>query len=57
MRHVKREAEIQKQLDHPNIAKLVNVVEVDIEAGLLVIELEHCSGPELGSYLRKYGCL
>lgn len=37
LRHVVREAEIQKQLDHPNIAKLTNVVEISLEEGLLVI--------------------
>jgi tousled-like kinase len=32
-------------------------VEVNLQDGLLVFELEHCTGPELGTYLRKYGCL
>mmetsp|Transcript_154123 Transcript_154123/g.287320 ORF Transcript_154123/g.287320 Transcript_154123/m.287320 type:complete len:711 (-) Transcript_154123:75-2207(-) len=45
---LKRETEIMKQLDHPNIVKLIEVVE-DPNCYYLVMEL--CSGGELFDYI------
>lgn len=56
-RRVMREAEIQKRLVHPNIAKFDNIVDINKSQNLMVFELEHCSGPELATYLRKHACL
>lgn len=56
-RRVQREADIQKQLCHPNIAAFHNLVELDKSEGKIVFELEYCNGVELSVYLRKYQCL
>ena len=51
---VMRQATIQKGLEHPNIAKFIDVVDINKKENLIVLALEHCSGPELATYLRKY---
>lgn len=56
-KHVQREADIQKQLDHPNIAKFHSLIENNPATNRVVFELEYCSGPELSVYLRKHQCL
>ena len=43
-----------KNLNHPNIAKLENILEIDHGKNCVIFELEYCSGPELGKYLKKY---
>jgi serine/threonine protein kinase len=39
-----------KQLDHPNIVKLIDEIIVDNKVSFV---LEFCSGPELSKYLNK----
>lgn len=53
-KHVKRESDIQMKLDHPNIAKLYRVLEIDEDKRCMVFELEYCIGPELSSYMKKH---
>jgi serine/threonine protein kinase len=54
---MQREADIQKQLSHPNIAAFHSLVDIDKTEGKIVFELEYCNGIELSVYLRKEQCL
>lgn len=50
--HAGREIEIHKELDHLNIVKLYDIVEININTFCSV--LEFCEGPDLGIYLKKH---
>jgi PAS domain S-box-containing protein len=49
---IMRETKILQQLDHPNIAKLINVIEKDDALFLL---MEYCDGGDLLKYMRSAG--
>lgn len=55
MKHLRREMSIHKQLEHPNIVKMID--QLDLEGNKIGFILEYCTGPELKTYLRKEGCL
>ncbi|KAF1745380.1 hypothetical protein MXB_4344, partial [Myxobolus squamalis] len=47
-----REVRILKQLDHPNIVKLLEVIETE---NTLYLIMEYCSGGEVFDYLVSHG--
>lgn len=49
---VRREVKILKQIEGPNLVKLLDYIEDD---GLLLISLEYVDGPSLDTYLEKRG--
>lgn len=51
---VRREVQILKQIEGPNLVKLLDYIEDD---GLLLISLEYVDGPSLDSYLGERGPL
>ncbi len=50
IKHVEREVATLKQLDHPNIVKLIDETLVNDKVSFV---LEYCSGPELSKYMAK----
>lgn len=52
IKHALRESKIQQQLNHPNIVKLYDTVEIDQNSFCTV--LEYCEGPDLSQYLKKH---
>jgi len=50
-RHARREAEIQKSINHPKIVRLYDRFEVDINTFCTV--LEYCEGNDLDHYLKQ----
>lgn len=51
IKHALREYKIHKKMDHPNIVKLVDRVEIDRDSFCTV--LEYLDGPDLYMYLKK----
>lgn len=54
IKHLKREIETHKQLQHPNIVKVIDQIEFE---GRLGFVMEYCKGPELKSYIKKSVCI
>lgn len=42
------------RLEHPNIARLYRVLEIDEDRRCMVFELEYLMGPELSSYMKRH---
>jgi tousled-like kinase len=55
MKHVQRECKTQRVLNHPNINRLIDVVDMDEDTVACIIEL--CEGTDLSTYLKANGCL
>ena len=47
------EIDVQKKLDHPNIAKIIESFE-DVKHGVMYIVMEMCAGGSLVSRMRKH---
>lgn len=52
IKHALRENNIQTELNHPNIVRLYDTVEIDQNSFCTV--LEYCEGPDLSQYLKRY---
>lgn len=55
LKHAMREIEIHKSLNHLNIVKLNDIVEINTNSFCTV--LEYCEGPDLGYHLKKHKTL
>ena len=51
IKHTIRENQIHKNINHPNIVKLYDTIEVDDNSFCTI--LEFCSGPDLSTYIKK----
>ena len=52
IKHVEREVETHKELNHPNIARLLDIADIDRDTFATI--LEYCDGPDLSTYMRKF---
>jgi tousled-like kinase len=55
IKHALRENEMHKDLDHPNIVRHYDTLELDSNSFATV--LEFCEGPDLHFYLKKWKML
>jgi tousled-like kinase len=55
IKHLNRELDTHRQLQHPNIVRFIDQLELDNHK--LALVMEYCSGPELKTYLKKSVCL
>lgn len=55
IKHANREIEIHKSLNHINIVKLCDIVEINPNSFCTV--LEYCEGPDLGYHLKQHKAL
>jgi tousled-like kinase len=55
IKHATREYAIHKVMAHPNVVKLHDVFEIDVNSFATV--LEHCAGLDLDQYLKQHGTL
>lgn len=55
IKHATREIEIHKNLNHINIVKLWDIVEINSNSFCTV--LEYCEGPDLGYHMKKHKTL
>ena len=51
IKHTIRENQIHKNINHPNIVKLFDTIEIDNDSFCTI--LEYCSGPDLSTYIKK----
>ena len=51
IKHTIRENQIHKNIDHPRIVKLFDTIEIDNDSFCTI--LEHCTGPDLSTYIKK----
>ena len=51
LRRVEREVALMRMMDHPHIAKFINVVETDAH---IIIVMEYINGGDLYSFLRRH---
>lgn len=52
VKHATRETEVHKELNHPNIVRLYDTIDIDENSFATV--LEYCEGPDLSFYLKQH---
>jgi len=55
VKHANREFEVHKELNHPNIVRLFDCINIDDHSFATV--LEYCEGPDLSFYLKQHKSL
>jgi len=55
VKHANREFEVHKELNHPNIVRLYDCINIDDHSFATV--LEYCEGPDLSMYLKQHKIL
>jgi len=55
VKHANREFEVHKELNHPNIVRLYDCINIDDHSFATI--LEYCEGPDLSMYLKQHKIL